>query len=114
MGSSQSTPRALVESISKALGGDTTLFAFPSKALFKDHDAKPYNQDIPTKPAVVTYPKTTAQVAAIVKVAVEAGLKVQPRCGGHSYANYCIPPQYPKAELRLKQEKQALEVSTEL
>lgn len=102
MGSSQSTPQPLVENISKALGGDTTLFAFPSKALFKDHDAKPYNQDIPTKPAVVTYPKTTAQVAAIVKVAVEAGLKVQPRCGGHSYANYCIPPQYPKVELRLK------------
>lgn len=87
MGSSQSTP--LVKGIKAALGGDDDLFAFPSKILYQLEDVKPYNLTIPVKPAAVTYPRTAAQVAAIVKVAAKNGVKVQPRCGGHSYANYC-------------------------
>jgi hypothetical protein len=87
MGSSQSSP--LVNGIKAALSWDEKLFAFPSKFAYQLEDVRPYNLTIPVKPAAVTYPKTAAQVAAIVKVAVDAGLKVQPRSGGHSYANYC-------------------------
>ncbi len=87
MGSSQSTFR---KSIKKALGGDKELYALPGNPLYALNDVKLYNLSIPIKPAAVTYPKTVAQVAAIVRCAVEAGLKVQARSGGHSYANYCM------------------------
>jgi FAD/FMN-containing dehydrogenase len=87
MGSSQSTP--LENGIKAALGGNDKLYAFPSKLGYQLEDVRPYNLTIPVKPAAVTYPKTSTQVAAIVKVAAAHGLKVQPRCGGHSYANYC-------------------------
>ena len=87
--SSQQT--ALVQSIQEALGNDSELYAFPGDPLYKLKDVKVYNLSIPVKPSAVTYPKTSAQVASIIKCAVEAGLKVQPRCGGHSYANYCTP-----------------------
>jgi FAD/FMN-containing dehydrogenase len=88
MGSSQSTP--LVKGIKAALGGNDDLYAFPTKITYQLEDVKPYNLTIPVKPAAVTYPKTATQVAAIIKCAVEAGLKVQARGGGHSYANYCM------------------------
>ncbi|KAF2637132.1 FAD-binding domain-containing protein [Massarina eburnea CBS 473.64] len=51
---------------------------------------KPYNLDIPVAPAAVVYPSKAEEVAAVVKCAVDNNLKVQPRCGGHSYANYGI------------------------
>ncbi|KAG4415691.1 hypothetical protein IFR04_011196 [Cadophora malorum] len=87
MGSSQS---AIAKAIKATLGNDSDLYAFPGDPLFKIRDAKPYNLDIQVKPAAVTYPKTKEQVAAIVRAAVQNGCKVQARCGGHSYANYCI------------------------
>jgi hypothetical protein len=90
MGCVQSSQQAaLVQSIQEALGNDSELYAFPGDPLYKLEDVKVYNLSIPVKPSAVTYPKTSAQVAAIIKCAVEAGLKVQPRSGGHSYANYC-------------------------
>jgi FAD/FMN-containing dehydrogenase len=94
MGCSQSSllQAALVQSIQEALGNDTELYAFPGDPLYKLKDVKVYNLSIPVKPSAVAYPKTSAQVAAIIKCAVAAGLKVQPRCGGHSYANYCTFP----------------------
>lgn len=87
MGSSQS---AIAKAIKATLGNDSDLYAFPGDPLFKIRDAKPYNLDIQVKPAAVTYPKTKEQVAAIVRAAVQNGCKVQARCGGHSYANYCL------------------------
>ena len=87
MGSSQS---AIAKAIKSTLGNDSDLYAFPGDPLFKIRDAKPYNLDIQVRPAAVTYPKTKEQVAAIVKAAVQNGCKVQARCGGHSYANYCV------------------------
>lgn len=87
MGSSQSS--LLAKSIKAAVGKDKDLYAFPGNAFYQLENVKPYNLAIPIKPAAVTYPRTAAQVAAIVKCAVEAGLKVQARSGGHSYANYC-------------------------
>jgi hypothetical protein len=90
MGASQSSP--LIDGIKAALGGDEKLYAFPSKIGYQIEDVRPYNLTIPVKPAAVTYPKTAQEVAAIVKVAADNGLKVQPRGGGHSYANYCTFP----------------------
>jgi hypothetical protein len=71
--------------LSNAVGNDV---AFNSDHLFQLLHVKPYNRDIPSVPAAVTYPKTAEQVANIVKCAVDSGLKVQARSGGHSYANY--------------------------
>lgn len=48
-----------------------------------------YNTDIPITPAAVVRPSTSDQVADAIKCAVESSVKVQPRGGGHSYANYC-------------------------
>lgn len=87
MGCSQS---ALGTSIKKAVGGDRDLYALPGSPLYAIKDVKLYNLSIPVRPAAVTYPKTAQQVAAIIKCAVDAGLKVQARSGGHSYANYCM------------------------
>ena len=76
MGSSQSSP--LQNGITAALNGDEKLYAFPSKFGYQIEDVRPYNLTIPIKPAAVTYPKTASQVAAIVRVAAENGLKVGP------------------------------------
>jgi hypothetical protein len=68
-----------------ALGKDV---AFKSDPLFQLSHVKPYNLGISSTPAAVTYPKSSEQIGKIVKCAVDNSLKVQPRCGGHSYANY--------------------------
>ncbi|PVI03849.1 Glucooligosaccharide oxidase [Periconia macrospinosa] len=65
-------------------------FASSATVAYQLSHVKPYNLDIPVKPAAVTYPSTSDQVAAVVKCAVDNNLKVQPRSGGHSYANYGI------------------------
>jgi len=88
MGSSES---GLTEAIKAALEHDESLYAFPNKHLYQQEDVKRYNLDVKTTPAAVTYPKTTTQVSALVKVAVEHGLKVQPKSGGHSFANFSCP-----------------------
>jgi hypothetical protein len=81
-----------------ALKGDGDIVAFPTKLLYQFEDAKPYNLDYPIVPAAVTYPKTSEQIAEIVRFASEAGIKVQARSGGHSYANYGILPSLLKQE----------------
>lgn len=83
-------PSAVESCLLSAAGNDKGLLAGQSTVGFQLSHVKPYNLDIPVKPAAVTYPKTSDQIAAIVKCAVENSLKVQPRCGGHSYANYGI------------------------
>ena len=94
MGSSNSKPKnpnsnALKVGIKEALGHNEHLYAFPGRALYMIRDVHPYNSDRPVKPACITYPRTTAEVSAIVKCAASLNYKVQPRSGGHSYANYC-------------------------
>jgi hypothetical protein len=88
MGHSQSS---FEKSIATALGGDDELYAFPDEPFYDKDHVKRYNLDIPTTPLAVTYPKTTAQVSSIVKLAQVNNLKVQAKCGGHSYANFCDP-----------------------
>ncbi|KAF2131477.1 Glucooligosaccharide oxidase [Dothidotthia symphoricarpi CBS 119687] len=86
MGNTSSS--AVQKCLEGAVGSDNV--AFKGAPLFQITHVKPYNLDIPVSPAAVTYPDSTEQVAAVVNCAVENGLKVQPRCGGHSYANYGI------------------------
>ena len=71
-----------------ALGGDPNLVAFPTTANHSSIIVNPYNLDVSAVPAAVTFPRTTKQVAAVVQCAVNSGLKVQPKSGGHSYGNY--------------------------
>ncbi|KAJ4367624.1 hypothetical protein N0V83_007209 [Neocucurbitaria cava] len=84
------TSSSAVQKCLESALGSKDLVAFKDKPFFQLTDVKPYNLDIPITPAAVTYPKTTEHISAIIKCAVDNSLKVQPRCGGHSYANYGI------------------------
>jgi FAD/FMN-containing dehydrogenase len=86
MGNTSSSPAQ--KCLQSAVGGNKDLVAFKDSPFFQITHVKPYNLGIPVAPAAVTYPKTTEHISAIVKCAVDNSLKVQPRCGGHSYANY--------------------------
>lgn len=79
---------AVQKCLEGALGGNKDLFALQDTPFFQLSHVKPYNLGNVVTPAAVTYPETTEQVADIVKCALDNKLKVQPRCGGHSYANY--------------------------
>lgn len=48
----------------------------------------PYNLRLPYIPAAVALPTTSQHVSDAVTCAAEAGLKVQAKSGGHSYASY--------------------------
>jgi FAD/FMN-containing dehydrogenase len=86
MGNSPSSP--VKDCLQSAVSKEN--IAFKASPFFQLSHVKPYNLGIPITPVAVTYPTTTDQIAAIVKCAVDNSLKVQPRCGGHSYANYGI------------------------
>ncbi|KAF2202703.1 putative glucooligosaccharide oxidase [Delitschia confertaspora ATCC 74209] len=84
------TASAVENCLIAAVGGNIALLATPSTPLYIPFYVKPYNLDYPTTPIAVTYPQTAEQIAAIVKCAANTKIKVQARCGGHSYANYGI------------------------
>ncbi|KZM22838.1 flavin adenine dinucleotide binding [Ascochyta rabiei] len=88
MGNTSSSP--VQKCLESAVGGNKDLFALKDTPFFQIAHVKPYNLGIAVTPAAVTYPETTEHISAIVKCAVGNKLKVQPRCGGHSYANYGI------------------------
>lgn len=48
----------------------------------------PYNLRLVYEPAVITIPETLDHVSTSVTCAAAAGLKVQAKGGGHSYASY--------------------------
>jgi FAD/FMN-containing dehydrogenase len=47
-----------------------------------------YNVRVPAQPEIVILPGTIEQVSQAVVCAAKFGLKVQARCGGHSYASH--------------------------
>lgn len=81
------TCSAFAECLLAAVGGNSSLVAFPSQP---DYSAivAPYNLDFPVVPTAVAFPDSAVQVAALVDCAVDAGYKVQAKSGGHSSANY--------------------------
>jgi FAD/FMN-containing dehydrogenase len=87
--SAQSQPGSTLQKSLDAAFPDVTLRTYPQDV---DYLSKinPYNLDYPVHPAAIVRPKTVEQVSATVKCAVKAGVKVQARCGGHSFANYCL------------------------
>jgi FAD/FMN-containing dehydrogenase len=85
MGGSSSSLQKCLES---AVGGNEDLIAIMGAPFFQISHVKPYNLGISVTPAAVTYPESTEHISEILKCAVKNSLKVQPRCGGHSYANY--------------------------
>lgn len=50
--------------------------------------SEPYNLRVPFKPAVIVLPTTNQHVQDAVVCAAQAGLKVQAKSGGHSYASF--------------------------
>jgi hypothetical protein len=77
-----------VQCLEAALGNDTNFWSLPEDPLFLQGDVKPYNLNYLTIPAAIAFPKTQQQVSGVVKCAHTAGVAVQARSGGHSYANY--------------------------
>jgi hypothetical protein len=84
------TITAIHQTLLAAVDNDTTLISFPTSPFYAFHDAKPYNLNIPITPIAVAYPLTARHVSSLVLTAAQAGLKVQPRSGGHSYGNYSL------------------------
>lgn len=87
-GAASSVDNGLRNCLLDAVGGDNALVAFEGELFYQAASVKAYNLNIPITPAAVTSPKSSAQVAAVVKCAAERDYKVQPKCGGHSYGNY--------------------------
>ena len=50
----------------------------------------PFNLRLPFTPAAVAVPTTLAQVQDAVGCGVKAGLKINPKSGGHSYAAHSL------------------------
>jgi len=65
------------------------LMAIPHRGSdYQLEHVKAYNKTYHTAPVAVTYPITAEHVQAIIKCANQFSMKVQARCGGHSYGNY--------------------------
>ncbi|KAF8804100.1 FAD-binding domain-containing protein [Phlegmacium glaucopus] len=87
--SGHSQPGSILQDALDAVFPDASLRTFPQDI---DYFLKinAYNLDYPVYPAAIVRPKTVEEVAAAVQCAVKAGVKVQPRSGGHSFANYSL------------------------
>ncbi|KAF2740592.1 FAD-binding domain-containing protein [Polyplosphaeria fusca] len=71
----------------QCLNGKNVPYKMSSDAGWNDL-IKPYNLRLAYKPAVVVVPTTNQHVQDAVVCASQAGLKVQAKSGGHSYASY--------------------------
>lgn len=80
-----------VQCLQAALSNDTSTWMLPNDPMFLQGDVHPYNLNYNTVPAAISFPKTQEQVSEVVKCAHTAGVAVQARSGGHSYANYGKP-----------------------
>ncbi|KAJ5203602.1 uncharacterized protein N7498_004481 [Penicillium cinerascens] len=70
-----------------SVGRNSSGVAFPGQPNYAAL-VSPYNLDLLTTPAAIVFPQNAAQVAAAVKCAVNAGIKVQAKSGGHNYGNF--------------------------
>ena len=77
-----------LQCLESAFGNDTNLYSLPEDPLFLHGDVTLYNLDYLNIPAAIISTKTQQQVSQAVKCAHTAGVAVQARSGGHSYANY--------------------------
>ncbi|OIW34144.1 FAD-binding domain-containing protein [Coniochaeta ligniaria NRRL 30616] len=53
-----------------------------------NQDVAPFNQRVPYTPIAIVVPSSVAHVQAAVSCAAKAGVKVNPKSGGHSYASF--------------------------
>ena len=79
MGGGQSTP-AIVQCLQDICGDRENCVAGSGNGW-----ARPYNLDVPVKPAAVIKPLSAEDVADAIKCATDHGLTVQALSGGHSY-----------------------------
>ncbi|KAI1075349.1 Glucooligosaccharide oxidase [Whalleya microplaca] len=86
MGQSPSSPFS--DCLNAVCNGRDNCVAYPDNPAYQLSWVNRYNLDIPVTPIAVTRPETAEDVASFVKCAVANNVKVQPKSGGHSYANY--------------------------
>ncbi|KAI6087484.1 putative glucooligosaccharide oxidase [Hypoxylon rubiginosum] len=86
MGQTPSTP--LSDCLNAVCNGRDNCVAYPDDPLYQVTWVNRYNLDIEVEPIAVTRPETAQDVSDIVKCAVASSVKVQPKSGGHSYANF--------------------------
>ncbi|KAI2465304.1 Glucooligosaccharide oxidase [Annulohypoxylon bovei var. microspora] len=86
MGQTPSTP--LSDCLNAVCNGRDNCVAYPDNPLYQISWVNRYNLDIPVAPVAVTRPNTAQDVSDFIKCAVANNVKVQPKSGGHSYANF--------------------------
>lgn len=62
-------------------------YGVPGSSSFAELEV-PFNIRLNYTPSVITLPKTEQEIALAIKCACDAGVKVQARSGGHSYASF--------------------------
>ncbi|KAL8356192.1 hypothetical protein RB601_001481 [Gaeumannomyces tritici] len=86
-------PSSLQSCLNQVCAGQTGCVGYPAfngDPLYQVAWVKPYNLDssAAVNPVAVVRPRTTEQVAGVVKCAAADNKKVQAKSGGHSYGNY--------------------------
>jgi len=51
-------------------------------------DSAPFNVRLPYSPAAIAVPQTEKHIQDAIACGVKNGVKVTPKCGGHSYSNF--------------------------
>ncbi|KAL1602633.1 hypothetical protein SLS60_006050 [Paraconiothyrium brasiliense] len=86
--SATSSPSATTSgSATQCLSGKKVPYKISSDAAYTQL-AEPYNLRLPYKPAVIVLPTTNQHVQDAVVCGAKAGLKIQAKSGGHSYASF--------------------------
>ncbi|KAI1373389.1 Glucooligosaccharide oxidase [Hypoxylon crocopeplum] len=88
MGQAPSSP--LSDCLNAVCNGRDDCVAYPDNPLYQISWVNRYNLDIPVEPVAVTRPDTAQDVSDFIKCAVANNVKVQPKSGGHSYANFGV------------------------
>ncbi|KAG8169114.1 hypothetical protein KVR01_001863 [Diaporthe batatas] len=84
---------SLKDCLTDVCAGRSDCVAFADNRLdifntYQSNWVKPYNLAVEVTPDAVIRPKSSEEVAAIVKCAADNDFKVQAKSGGHSYANF--------------------------